>query len=130
MKFHFQASRFQQFLGEHSPRDPIMACAFGTCFIAPLLPPPPPPSKKFLATALLCNGYNVILTICLLQAGEKHYHPQCSRCARCHGVFGEGQEMFLQGKDMPQGVSTIPFCIVLIQIKALFALIHFITVSE
>ena len=34
------------------------------------------------------------------QAGEKHYHPQCSRCARCHGVFGEGQEMFLQGKEI------------------------------
>ena len=32
------------------------------------------------------------------KAGEKHYHPECSRCARCHGVFGEGQEMFLQGK--------------------------------
>ncbi|XP_078358160.1 actin-binding LIM protein 3-like isoform X2 [Oculina patagonica] len=44
-----------------------------------------------------CGGYIIGK---VLQAGEKHYHPQCSRCARCHGVFGEGQEMFLQGSEI------------------------------
>ena len=34
----------------------------------------------------------------LSQAGEKHYHPQCSRCAKCGQMFGEGEEMYLQGK--------------------------------
>ena len=43
-----------------------------------------------------CSSFLILM----FQAGEKHYHPQCSRCARCHGVFGEGQEMFLQGKKI------------------------------
>ena len=34
----------------------------------------------------------------VFQAGEKHYHPECSRCARCGGMFGEGEEMYLQGE--------------------------------
>lgn len=32
------------------------------------------------------------------QAGEKHYHPTCARCARCEQMFGEGEEMYLQGE--------------------------------
>ena len=39
------------------------------------------------------------LTI-LFQAGEKHYHPQCSRCAKCMKIFGEGEEMYLQGSEI------------------------------
>ena len=31
------------------------------------------------------------------KAGVKHYHPQCSRCAKCGQMFGEGEEMYLQG---------------------------------
>lgn len=51
----------------------------------------------FGVTCAGCSGYIIGK---VLQAGEKHYHPQCSRCARCHGVFGEGQEMFLQGSEI------------------------------
>lgn len=41
-----------------------------------------------------CSGY---ITGKVLQAGDKHYHPQCSRCAKCGQMFGEGEEMYLQG---------------------------------
>lgn len=34
------------------------------------------------------------------QAGEKHYHPTCARCARCEQMFAEGEEMYLQGTDI------------------------------
>lgn len=51
----------------------------------------------FGVTCAGCGGYIIGK---VLQAGEKHYHPECSRCARCHGVFGEGQEMFLQGSEI------------------------------
>ncbi|XP_031567014.1 actin-binding LIM protein 3-like [Actinia tenebrosa] len=44
-----------------------------------------------------CQGY---ITGKVLQAGDKHYHPSCSRCARCHKVFGEGEEMYLQGNEI------------------------------
>ncbi|XP_016085958.1 actin-binding LIM protein 2-like [Sinocyclocheilus grahami] len=33
-------------------------------------------------------------------AGEKHYHPTCARCARCDQMFGEGEEMYLQGSSI------------------------------
>ncbi|XP_056156201.1 actin-binding LIM protein 2 [Lampris incognitus] len=33
-------------------------------------------------------------------AGEKHYHPTCARCARCEQMFGEGEEMYLQGSTI------------------------------
>lgn len=52
---------------------------------------------EFGVTCAGCGGYIIGK---VLQAGEKHYHPHCSRCARCHGVFGEGQEMFLQGSEI------------------------------
>lgn len=38
-----------------------------------------------------------VLSVYLSQAGEKHYHPTCARCARCEQMFGEGEEMYLQG---------------------------------
>jgi len=38
-----------------------------------------------------------VYSVYLLQAGEKHYHPTCARCARCEQMFGEGEEMYLQG---------------------------------
>jgi len=35
-----------------------------------------------------------------MKAGEKHYHPHCSRCAKCGDMFGEGEEMYLQGSEI------------------------------
>lgn len=43
------------------------------------------------------------------QAGEKHYHPTCARCARCEQMFAEGEEMYLQGKNMFKGSYSIFF---------------------
>uniref|UniRef100_A0A672K3L9 Actin-binding LIM protein 2-like n=1 Tax=Sinocyclocheilus grahami TaxID=75366 RepID=A0A672K3L9_SINGR len=43
---------------------------------------------------------DVCSALCLLQAGEKHYHPTCARCARCDQMFGEGEEMYLQGSSI------------------------------
>ncbi|XP_044152669.1 actin-binding LIM protein 1 isoform X34 [Bufo gargarizans] len=34
------------------------------------------------------------------QAGDKHYHPSCARCSRCHQMFTEGEEMYLQGSTV------------------------------
>ncbi|KAI4882495.1 hypothetical protein NFI96_018891, partial [Prochilodus magdalenae] len=34
------------------------------------------------------------------QAGGKHYHPTCARCARCHMMFAEGEEMYLTGSEV------------------------------
>uniref|UniRef100_W5LD23 Actin binding LIM protein family member 3 n=1 Tax=Astyanax mexicanus TaxID=7994 RepID=W5LD23_ASTMX len=36
----------------------------------------------------------------VLEAGGKHYHPTCARCARCHMMFAEGEEMYLTGSDV------------------------------
>ncbi|KAK6299239.1 hypothetical protein J4Q44_G00307490 [Coregonus suidteri] len=33
-------------------------------------------------------------------AGGKHYHPTCARCARCHMMFTEGEEMYLHGGEV------------------------------
>ncbi|KPP77228.1 actin-binding LIM protein 3-like [Scleropages formosus] len=35
-----------------------------------------------------------------LLAGGKHYHPTCARCARCHMMFTEGEEMYLTGSEV------------------------------
>eukprot|EP00112_Aurelia_sp_Birch-Aquarium-sp1_P012577 Seg2645.3 transcript_id=Seg2645.3/GoldUCD/mRNA.D3Y31 product="Actin-binding LIM protein 1" protein_id=Seg2645.3/GoldUCD/D3Y31 len=47
-----------------------------------------------------CAGCGGFITGKVLQAGEKHYHPQCSRCAKCGQMFGEGEEMYLQGSEI------------------------------
>ncbi|KAG7484606.1 hypothetical protein MATL_G00051650 [Megalops atlanticus] len=36
----------------------------------------------------------------VLEAGGKHYHPSCARCARCHMMFTEGEEMYLTGSEV------------------------------
>ncbi|XP_048365684.1 actin-binding LIM protein 2 isoform X5 [Sphaerodactylus townsendi] len=36
----------------------------------------------------------------ILEAGEKHYHPTCARCIKCHQMFTEGEEMYLQGTSI------------------------------
>uniref|UniRef100_A0A6Q2ZQH7 LIM zinc-binding domain-containing protein n=1 Tax=Esox lucius TaxID=8010 RepID=A0A6Q2ZQH7_ESOLU len=36
----------------------------------------------------------------VLEAGGKHYHPACARCAQCHMMFTEGEEMYLHGGEV------------------------------
>ncbi|XP_026991869.1 actin-binding LIM protein 3 isoform X10 [Tachysurus fulvidraco] len=36
----------------------------------------------------------------VLEAGGKHYHPMCARCARCQMMFTEGEEMYLTGSEV------------------------------
>ncbi|XP_042594294.1 actin-binding LIM protein 3 isoform X4 [Cyprinus carpio] len=36
----------------------------------------------------------------VLEAGGKHYHPTCARCARCQMMFTEGEEMYLTGSEV------------------------------
>ncbi|XP_058271234.1 actin-binding LIM protein 3-like isoform X3 [Hemibagrus wyckioides] len=36
----------------------------------------------------------------VLEAGGKHYHPTCARCARCQMTFTEGEEMYLAGSEV------------------------------
>uniref|UniRef100_A0AAZ3NYS4 Actin-binding LIM protein 2 n=1 Tax=Oncorhynchus tshawytscha TaxID=74940 RepID=A0AAZ3NYS4_ONCTS len=43
-----------------------------------------------------CDSCKKYITGKVLEAGEKHYHPSCARCARCEQMFGEGEEMYLQ----------------------------------
>uniref|UniRef100_A0A3B4TF97 Actin binding LIM protein family member 2 n=1 Tax=Seriola dumerili TaxID=41447 RepID=A0A3B4TF97_SERDU len=43
-----------------------------------------------------CESCKKYITGKVLEAGEKHYHPTCARCARCEQMFAEGEEMYLQ----------------------------------
>uniref|UniRef100_A0A3Q2NXQ6 Actin-binding LIM protein 2 n=1 Tax=Fundulus heteroclitus TaxID=8078 RepID=A0A3Q2NXQ6_FUNHE len=47
-----------------------------------------------------CESCKKYITGKVLEAGEKHYHPTCARCARCEQMFGEGEEMYLQGSSI------------------------------
>ncbi|KAJ8008075.1 hypothetical protein DPEC_G00101000 [Dallia pectoralis] len=47
-----------------------------------------------------CESCRKYITGKVLEAGEKHYHPSCARCARCEQMFGEGEEMYLQGNSI------------------------------
>ncbi|XP_027893577.1 actin-binding LIM protein 2 isoform X6 [Xiphophorus couchianus] len=49
---------------------------------------------------LQCESCKKYITGKVLEAGEKHYHPTCARCARCEQMFGEGEEMYLQGSSI------------------------------
>ncbi|XP_072113087.1 actin-binding LIM protein 2 [Mobula birostris] len=44
-----------------------------------------------------CERCTKFITGSVLEAGDKHYHPDCARCARCEKMFAEGEEMYLQG---------------------------------
>ncbi|XP_040191304.1 actin-binding LIM protein 2 isoform X1 [Rana temporaria] len=47
-----------------------------------------------------CDHCEKFITGRVLEAGEKHYHPTCARCVRCNQMFGEGEEMYLQGNSI------------------------------
>ncbi|CAF91493.1 unnamed protein product [Tetraodon nigroviridis] len=47
-----------------------------------------------------CESCQKFITGKVLEAGEKHYHPSCARCARCQQMFAEGEEMYLQGTSI------------------------------
>uniref|UniRef100_A0A8C6M0K3 Actin-binding LIM protein 2 n=1 Tax=Nothobranchius furzeri TaxID=105023 RepID=A0A8C6M0K3_NOTFU len=47
-----------------------------------------------------CESCKKFITGKVLEAGEKHYHPTCARCARCEQMFAEGEEMYLQGSSI------------------------------
>ncbi|XP_030629579.1 actin-binding LIM protein 2 [Chanos chanos] len=47
-----------------------------------------------------CENCKKYITGKVLEAGDKHYHPTCARCARCDQMFGEGEEMYLQGSTI------------------------------
>uniref|UniRef100_A0AAY4A1W6 Actin-binding LIM protein 2 n=1 Tax=Denticeps clupeoides TaxID=299321 RepID=A0AAY4A1W6_9TELE len=47
-----------------------------------------------------CESCKKYITGKVLEAGDKHYHPTCARCARCEQMFGEGEEMYLQGSSI------------------------------
>nr|XP_033805937.1 actin-binding LIM protein 2 isoform X3 [Geotrypetes seraphini] len=47
-----------------------------------------------------CDHCEKYITGKVLEAGEKHYHPTCARCVRCHLMFAEGEEMYLQGTSI------------------------------
>uniref|UniRef100_A0AAY4A6Z9 Actin-binding LIM protein 2 n=1 Tax=Denticeps clupeoides TaxID=299321 RepID=A0AAY4A6Z9_9TELE len=40
-----------------------------------------------------CESCKKYITGKVLEAGDKHYHPTCARCARCEQMFGEGEEI-------------------------------------
>uniref|UniRef100_A0A3B1KAL0 Actin binding LIM protein family member 2 n=1 Tax=Astyanax mexicanus TaxID=7994 RepID=A0A3B1KAL0_ASTMX len=46
-----------------------------------------------------CENCKKYITGKVLEAGDKHYHPTCARCVRCEQMFGEGEEMYLQGNS-------------------------------
>ncbi|XP_037531313.1 actin-binding LIM protein 3 [Nematolebias whitei] len=47
-----------------------------------------------------CETCNRYISGRVLEAGGKHYHPPCARCARCNTMFKEGEEMYLTGCEV------------------------------
>ncbi|XP_072518994.1 actin-binding LIM protein 3 isoform X4 [Salminus brasiliensis] len=47
-----------------------------------------------------CESCNRYISGRVLEAGGKHYHPTCARCARCQMMFTEGEEMYLTGAEV------------------------------
>uniref|UniRef100_A0A3B3BLZ7 Actin binding LIM protein family, member 3 n=1 Tax=Oryzias melastigma TaxID=30732 RepID=A0A3B3BLZ7_ORYME len=47
-----------------------------------------------------CGSCNRFISGRVLEAGGKHYHPSCARCARCHMMFLEGEEMYIRGSEV------------------------------
>ncbi|KAM9333848.1 actin-binding LIM protein 3-like [Pholidichthys leucotaenia] len=47
-----------------------------------------------------CESCNRYISGRVLEAGGKRYHPSCARCARCHMMFLEGEEMYLTGSEI------------------------------
>ncbi|XP_039607354.1 actin-binding LIM protein 2 isoform X15 [Polypterus senegalus] len=47
-----------------------------------------------------CEHCKKYITGKVLEAGDKHYHPTCARCAKCDLMFKEGEEMYLQGSTI------------------------------
>ncbi|XP_047661715.1 actin-binding LIM protein 3-like isoform X2 [Tachysurus fulvidraco] len=53
--------------------------------------------RQFGIRCETCNRY---VSGKVLEAGGKHYHPTCARCARCQMTFAEGEEMYLAGSEV------------------------------
>ncbi|XP_053504267.1 actin-binding LIM protein 3-like [Ictalurus furcatus] len=53
--------------------------------------------RQFGIRCETCNRY---VSGKVLEAGGKHYHPTCARCARCQMTFTEGEEMYLAGSQV------------------------------
>lgn len=47
-----------------------------------------------------CDGCSSFISGRVLEAGGKHYHPSCARCARCQMMFLEGEEMYITGSEV------------------------------
>ncbi|KAJ7997277.1 hypothetical protein DPEC_G00227310 [Dallia pectoralis] len=47
-----------------------------------------------------CTACNRYISGRVLEAGGRHYHPSCARCARCQMMFAEGEEMYLTGSEV------------------------------
>ncbi|XP_073335796.1 actin-binding LIM protein 3-like [Pagrus major] len=47
-----------------------------------------------------CDSCNRYISGRVLEAGGKRYHPSCAKCARCHMMFLEGEEMYLTGSEV------------------------------
>ncbi|XP_055082298.1 actin-binding LIM protein 3-like [Periophthalmus magnuspinnatus] len=47
-----------------------------------------------------CDGCSSFISGRVLEAGGKHYHPTCARCARCQMMFLEGEEMYITGSEI------------------------------
>ena len=42
----------------------------------------------------------MMIACCVIQAGEKNFHPSCAFCCKCGLSFGEGEDMCVSGNDI------------------------------